>query len=285
MVPMFAELASVGYGLVSAACWGSGDFSGGVASKRTSVYAVVVLSQFIGGSLLLVLALCLAGASPGLANMAVGAVGGVSGGIGLLALYKGLAEGRMGVVAPLAAVVTALIPVLFGFLTEGLPGIVTIAGFALALPAVWLLASSRETGGLRMADLLLPFVAGSGFGCFFVLIGSVAAEEILWPLVSARMTSALVLTVVLLALKPASLKGPYAPHLPLILLAGLFDTGGNTFFALAARTGRLDIAAVVASLYPAATVLMARVVLKEKLTRRQMAGFTLALTALVLIAS
>jgi drug/metabolite transporter (DMT)-like permease len=131
--------------------------------------------------------------------------------------------------------------------------------------------------------LALPVLAGFGFGVFLILIDHVSAVAVLWPLAAARAASVLALfLVLLLARQPAR---PAASHLPLIVLAGLFDTGGNAFYALAARAGRLDIAAVLGALYPAMTVILARLILKERLSTHQGLGLAMALLAVILIAS
>lgn len=273
---------SILFGLLSAATWGAGDFCGGLASRRAHTFAVVAVSQMIGGSLLVVLALLFREPWPAPVDLGWGALAGVIGNIGLLALYRGLATGQMGVVAPLSAVLSAALPVVVAVWAEGLPELLTLAGFGVALAGVWLL--SRPEGGapFRLDSLGLPLAAGLGFGLFFVLIDRVGPGALFWPLVAARAASLTMMTVVLLARRPVAL--PERGRLPLIALSGALDAGGNAFFALAAQTGRLDIAAVLASLYPASTVLLAGLVLKERLTRVQIAGVLAALAAIVLIA-
>jgi drug/metabolite transporter (DMT)-like permease len=189
----------------------------------------------------------------------------------------------MGVVAPVAAVVSVILPLLFGLFIEGIPALSQLLGFGLALCAVWLITRSGGGSRIQVRTLALPLLAGLGFGVFFILIDHVSAAAVLWPLAAARATSVLVLLVaVILTRQPAR---PAASQIPLILMSGLFDTGGNAFYALAARAGRLDIAAVLSSLYPAVTVVLARLVLKERLSRLQGLGLALAMIAVILIAS
>jgi drug/metabolite transporter (DMT)-like permease len=189
----------------------------------------------------------------------------------------------MGVVAPIAAVTSVILPLIFGLLMEGIPALSQLLGFGLALCAVWLITRPGGGSRIQVRTLALPLLAGLGFGVFFILIDHVSAAAVLWPLAAARAASVLVLLVaVILTRQPAR---PVASQIPLILMSGLFDTGGTAFYALAARAGRLDIAAVLGSLYPAVTVVLARLVLKERISRPQGLGLALAMIAVILIAS
>lgn len=281
------ELLAVAYGLASAAVWGAGDFSGGLATRRGNVYGVVLLSQAVGLFCLLGLALLLEGALPPARDLLFGAVAGIAGMLGLLALYAGLARGQMGVVAPLTAVLSSIIPVIVGIITEGAPPVWVLLGFGLAVTAVWLFSSGGKTGRIKLAELALALLAGLGFSLFFIFIDQVTIGAVFWPLVAARLAAVpLLLLFVTVQQQRANARWkPPATHLlPIIALAGILDSGGNYFFTLAAQSGRLDIAAVLASLYPASTVLLARLILKEKLGSRQWLGVVMALVALVLIA-
>ena len=278
-----SPLLGIGFGLAAASSWGAGDFCGGLASKRTNVYGVVLVSQFAGLVLLTILAPLLAEPFPTLTDMVWGAIAGLAGAVGLTALYRGLASGSMGVVAPVAAVVSVILPLIFGLFFEGIPALPQLLGFGLALCAVWFITRPGDGSRVPARELVLPVVAGLGFGVFFILIGHVSEAAVLWPLAAARSTSVLaLLTVVLLSRQRAR---PAASQIPLILMSGLFDTGGNAFYALAARAGRLDIAAVLSSLYPAVTVVLARLILKERLSRPQGLGLLLAMIAVLLIAA
>ncbi len=270
------------FGLASALSWGAGDFSGGLAAKRSDVYGVVILSQLLGISLLVGLALLLAESLPSPRDMLLGGLAGTFGSIGLVALYRGLARGPMGVVAPVAALVSAAVPVLWAACAQGLPSQPQQLGFGLALAAVWFVSRPQAETPFRLQQLGLPLVAGLGFGLFLIAIGQVSASAVLWPLVAARAASLSLLLLFTRLVRPRRL--PARQHLPIVALVGLFDTGGNAFFALAAQAGRLDVAAVLGSLYPAATVLLARTVLQESISRRQWLGIALALVAVALIA-
>lgn len=281
---MPSDLAAAALGLASAASWGAGDFTGGLASRRAPVLGVLVVGQATGTALVALAALLAGETRPSAAALAWAALAGASGAVGLGALYRGLAVGRMAVVAPVSAVLAAAIPVLAGAIGEGLPPAATLAGFALALAGIWLVAGAggSEAAGGR-AGLGLALVAGLGFGGFLVLMHRGAEEGAFWPLCCARGTA------VALSLSAAlALRRRWAPPraaLPLLLGSGALDAGGNAFFVLAGRAGRLDVAAVLSSLYPAATVVLAALVLRERVSRRQGAGLAAALAAIVLIAA
>ena len=265
----------------SAVSWGEGDFCGGLAARRSRVYSVVIVSQVVGFFLLIGLALLLQEPIPASGELLWGSAAGLAGGLGLVALYRGLAVGRMGIVAPVSAVVSVAVPTLFGLFSEGLSASPKLLGFGLALVAVWL--TSRSDGprvnGLR--ELGFPFLAGIGFGVFLVLIGRVSEQTILWPLTAARAASIVMLLLVVALVRQRA--SPAPGKLPLVALVGALDTAGNAFYALAARSGRLDTAAVLSSLAPAGTVLLAQFFLEERLGRWQWLGVAFALIAVVLI--
>jgi len=276
------ELYAILFGLGAAVCWGAGDFSGGVSTKRSGVLSVAMISQASGIILLILSALAYGEAIPEKANIFWGALAGVSGGIGLLALYHSLSVSRMGVVAPVAAVSSAIVPVAFGMLLEGFPAASRMLGFIFAFTGVWLLTKEGNGAGFDMENLKLPLLAGIGFGFFMIFIDRIEGDAIFWPLVGARIASLTMFAAA--SLWTRRRKIPEARHLPLIVLAGVFDTGGNVFYALAAHAGRLDVAAILTSMYPAATVLLAWIFIKERLSRSQWLGVFAVLIAVVLIA-
>lgn len=275
--------SGVSFGLASALSWGAGDFSGGLASQRSPVLSVVITSQVIGLALLAILALLTVEPLPAPADLLWGAAAGLVGGLGLLALYRGLARGPMGVVAPVNAVVSAGVPVLWAAAFEGLPAARQLAGFGLALLAVWLVSRRSDGAAPHPQDLGLPLLSGLGFGGFLIVIGEVSATAVYWPLTVARVASITLLLVMAALRRQQALPG--RGLLPLLVLVGLCDTGGNAFYALAAQVGRLDVAAVLSSLYPAVTVLLARLVLTEPVSARQWIGVAAALVAVGLIAA
>lgn len=284
LIMITPEILAMTYGLGSALAWGAGDFSGGFASRKSSALLVVFISQIVGALLLYLLMVMTRSGPPALQQVVWGGLAGVFGVMGLVALYTALARGTMGVVAPLSAVVTALVPVIVAFFTEGLPGYSQILGFGSALLAVWLFCVNEATAAPSNKNaIVLSVLAGFGFSLFFICIDRISSEAILWPLLSARLTSVAIIGSLLVWRRQVAL--PPARQLPYIILAGIFDITGNGLFALASKLGRLDVAAVLASLYPASTVLLARCLLKEKLARSQRFGFMAACVALVLIAT
>jgi drug/metabolite transporter (DMT)-like permease len=189
----------------------------------------------------------------------------------------------MGIVAPVSAVMTAVVPMLFGFFIEGLPRTTQLMGFCIGMSAVWFLSASGEDSGLQKNELVLALAAGLGFGSFFICIDRVSDNAILWPLMAARMASISVMAMLLVG--RGKMGFPQRNQVPYIILAGVLDTAGNAFFAMSSQLGRLDVSALLASMYPASTVVLAWCILKERLNGRQWVGLLAALGALALIAS
>lgn len=268
------------YGLLSALVWGAGDFCGGLATRRARPFSVVLAAEIFGAILLLLAALAWRQPLPSLPGVAWSAAAGVAGAIGLLGLYTALGSGHMGVVAPISAVIAALIPIVASAVLEGLPGSAQLVGFAVALVAVWLLSSGGESS-VSAHELRLALLAGLGFGFYFVLIDRADPPSGFWNLTCARIFASLMLVVLMLSIRHPLL--PPRAVLPLNLLNGTLDAGGNLFFVLAAQSGRLDVASVLASLYPGTTVLLAWLVLGERLSRPQTVGVAAALLAIILI--
>ena len=277
-----SEAMAITCGLGSALSWGAGDFSGGFAAKRGNVYTVILFSQIVGFLLLFALAVLFAETMPGGRQLMWGGLAGISGALGLIALYSSLARSRMGIVAPISAVATAMVPVAFASATDGLPKTSRIIGFCIALFAVWLLSYSQGDTKARFREFYLPAAAGFGFAGFFIFIDKASADAIFWPLVAARFAS--VAAIVALSFTGRGrVEVPAKRQLLIICLAGVLDVAGNSFFVLSAQFGRLDLSAVLASLYPAATVMLAWFILKERLFPRQWIGVMAALLSLVLI--
>lgn len=275
-----SELAPVALGLASAVLWGAGDFCGGWTSKRQSVYSVIVSSQIVGLLLFIALAILSGERVPPASDIAFSAIAGLAGAIGILALYRSLAEGRMGIAAPVSAVVAAALPVAVSFVVDGAPTLWQFGGFALALIAVWFISRS-DAARVSWRDLTLPVIAGVSFGVFFVLIGQISDRAVWWPLVTVRTISLSTLTITATVQRQPRFVA--ARYWLVAALVGALEVGGNAFFALAGQAGRLDVAAVISSLYPATTVWLAWVILKERLSRPQLIGVVAALAAIVLI--
>lgn len=279
-------LTSVLSALLASLSWGAGDFAGGLASRCRAAARIVLASQVIGTAALVLAGLWLRESLPAPAVLLAGAVAGVGGGFGVLLFYMSMARGKMGVAAPLTAVASGGIPLLVGLLTEGLPGVGQLAGFLLALPALWLISRPDGVTPVRREDIVLPLLAGVGFGVFLTIIGRIPAEEgFVWPLVAVRATSMTMMAVMsFIGRRAAASRATGRFPWGLVTVAGLGDTGGNVFFMLATQMGRLDVAAVLGSLYPAVTTLLARLLLGERLSARQNVGVGLALAAVMLIA-
>ncbi len=278
---MSSAFATILFGLAASLFWGSGDFSGGLASRRANASSVVTAAYAIGFVLLVGLALLWREPFPAPIDMFWGGLAGLAGAIGLIAFYSALSIGRMGIAAPVSAILTAALPVLFSVFTEGLPGSLQLVGFVLALFAIGLISRPERTKG-RPEGLGLALLAGCGFGCFFILISRVSHGATFWPLAMARLTSVVFLVIVVLLIRRQGVL-PKRTVAPLVILAGVLDALGNAFFVLATHAGRLDIAAVLSSLYPAATVLLAAIVLRERVNRIQALGILFALVAIPLI--
>jgi drug/metabolite transporter (DMT)-like permease len=270
------------YGMLSALIWGAGDFIGGMASRKSDAFRTVVFSE-TAGLVALVIILLVFGAQPApWAALAWSAAAGGLGCTGLVILFKAFADGKMSQAAPVSAVTAAAIPVAAGVLLEGLPELTTIGGFLLALVAIWFIPQSESGGRLkRLADLRLPLLSGIFFGLYFIMMDRGTQEAVLWPMVASRFGGSLVISLYVLARRGPLLPGKAA--WPLILLNAALDVGGNLFFVLATRLGRMDVAAVLSSLYPGMTVFLAWLVLKERMTARQGLGILAALGAIVLM--
>ena len=277
----------VALALASATVYGVADFLGGLATRRAAVLVVACLSQLTGLLVLAALLPVLPG-SPSGTDLTLGALGGLAGGLGLVLFYSGLAAGPMTVVAPLTAVTSAGVPVLVGTLLGERPSAGGLAGVALALVAILLVsaepgATVREAvAGLRSRATLLALTAGAGFAGFFVVLGQTAESSGLWPLASARAASIGMLAVIAVTAGARLSRGSGA--LTLVLAAGALDMAANVLYLVAVRGGMLTLVAVVASLYPVSTVLLARVVLAERLAPPQVAGLGAAAAGVALIA-
>jgi len=275
-----ATVEASGLSLLAAASWGGGDFCGGLATKRASVFRVVAVAHGCGLVAMLAMAWITAEAIPPRADLWWGAFAGLVGAFGIAALYRALAIGRMAVVAPVAAVVTGILPVLFGIRSEGMPDRLQMVGFVLALVSIWLVARPSEYVESHRG-LGLAVLAGVMFGLFLIAGKQSGHHGVFWPLVAARLVS----TTLMLALVTISPRDPQPLRAVLwpMVLSGLFDSAGNALFIAATRHGRLDVAAVLSSLYPASTVILARVLLKERISQSQGAGIVGALASVALI--
>jgi drug/metabolite transporter (DMT)-like permease len=281
-------------GLAAAVTYGAADFLGGLATKTTRVFSVVLLSQLLGSLFILV-------ALPFFADIPItgdallwGGLSGVAGATGVAFFYQGLSVGRMSIIAPITAVIAASVPVVFGLVTGDRPGSVALAGVVVTLVAVALISSSPDrapdaeqqsgrprTDAEQQSGLAHAQAAGLAFGAFFILLSRAGDDTGLWPLVGARFSSLTVIGVAILVTR--SWDTPNRTELPAIAGAGVFDVLANLFYLLASREGLLSVVAVLTSMYPASTVLLARVVLKERFAPTQMVGLAVAVAGVVAI--
>jgi len=275
--------------LVAAAVFGVGDFFGGSASRRSPAVGVVILTAPVGLIPLFVLTFVVHGELSWPAAL-WGGGGGLAGGLGVLLLFRGLATAPMSVVAPLTAVTSAILPVVVGVATGERPPAGAYAGMVLALAAVALISRGEEHGAgdpsVRAASrggVLLALLAGGGFGLYFVLLKHAPTDSGLWPIVAGRLTSTVVFVAI--AVATTGLAMPRGRAAVLALLSGACDVTANVLYLVAVRGGLLSLVAVVIALYPASTVLLARVVFAERLARPQLLGLACAALGVGLIAA
>jgi drug/metabolite transporter (DMT)-like permease len=270
--------------LCSAIAYGASDFVGGVLTRKASVWAVAATSQATAALVALGLALVLGPNHVEAGAVTWAAAAGLGASAGNVFIYRGLAGGRMAVVAPISALVTAALPVVAGFATGERPGALAAIGVAAALPATYLVAgggaSSTRT---RRADLVNGLAAGMGFGVQFSALGQIPQDAGLMPLAIGQFVS-----VGAIVAGAVALSQPWLPrdrHSALAVTAGLLAGAATVCFQLAAQIGLLTIAGVLASLYPAITVLLAAAILRERIHLAQGLGLALAALAVGLIAA
>lgn len=269
---------------LSALMYGAGDFCGGLASRRMPLFTVLVFSQLVGLLVAVAAAAAFRQSLPASADILWGAAAGVCGAAGLAALYHALSTTLVAVASPVAAVTGAAIPVLIGLALGERPGALAWTGMGLAAPAIVLLAAGppgHPRKGIARSAALLGTAAGVGFGLFFFAISRTSSASGLWPLAAARLaTITLVVFIAVLTRRPLR---PGRAGFSIVLLCGALDMGANIAFLLASRIGLLSITAVVTSLYPGPTVVLALLVFHERLTAPRVVGLALALAGVALI--
>jgi len=277
----------------SAVLYGAADFTGGLTTRRVGTIPVVVLSQ-AGGLILLALMLpLLPHASPARTDLFWGALAGLTGGIGVALLYRALAIGTMAVVAPTTAVCAVAIPVVVSVLLGERPVPLALAGIALGIASIVLVSQQRTAEEPGRQDLASPrsrrsgvgtaLASGVAIGFFFLTLAQTGSEAGMWPILVARLVSVTLFATVAIA-RGISIRMP-ARVAVLVIACGVIDMLANALYLLAARQGPLSIVVTLSSLYPASTVLLARVVLGERLNLWQISGVACALAAVVLIVS
>ncbi|HTM37197.1 MAG TPA: DMT family transporter [Terriglobales bacterium] len=274
------QVASSLYALGAVCTWGVSDFLGGYTARRFHAFFLAALGHMSGTLLMFSIALAAHAPFPPQSHLIWAAAAGVAGGLSLALFYRALSLGNMGISAPVTAVLSAGIPTIFGIVREGFPGYLPSAGFALALAGIWLVSRPEQRG--RPKGLGLAVVAGIGFALFFIFIKKTGSGDAFWIAGVARTASFAVTGAITLFGRRFS---PfYRGGVWIGLLAGCIDVSGTAFFVRAGQTGRLDVAVVLSSLYPAITVLLARIFLHEKFTRWKTVGMLAALAAVPMIA-
>jgi drug/metabolite transporter (DMT)-like permease len=273
-------------GLSSALSWGAGDFTGGIAARKTGAYRTVFYGEVIGIFALFFVIIFWGEPMPHGRVWVFAILAGMLGTMGLILLYHSMTLGLMSIAAPVSALLAAVLPVLIGIFRDGLPDWLTILGFGFALFAVWMI--SQGEAGIpdiltHLSDLKLPLLAGIGFGLYFVFMHEATnTGATVWPMIASR-SGGLVMVTTYMFITRSAWKVEDTSAWPIITLNGILDILGNVFFILASQIGRLDVAAVLSSLFPGSTVMLAWIFLKERLTRNQWVGIFAALIAIVLM--
>ncbi|HZD66706.1 MAG TPA: EamA family transporter [Acidimicrobiales bacterium] len=269
--------------LGAALSYGVSDFVAGLSARRAGFVPVALAAQVTGAAVVVAALAATTRSLPGVPPVAWGAVSGLGGGLGTLFLYRGFARGRVGVVAPLSALGTAVIPVVVGVGLGDRPSAPALAGIACALPAVWLVSRSPEpgAGAPRVRGVADGLLAGVGFALLLIALQRGGTGHGLWPVAAGQVAGVVVLgTVALVHPGPLSLDRAAGAG---SVIAGLLAAGAVVCYLAATGVGLLSLVAVITSLYPGSTVLLARVVLHEKMGTGQRAGLVLAGVAIVLI--
>lgn len=281
-----------GLALLAAIVWGTSDFLGGMTARRATPNVVLLIAH--GVSLLILLGMLLIHPVefPSRHTVIAGLIAGLAGGIGLLALYKALSLGSMGLVAAISGVLAAAVPVLVSFFSEERPSVLKLSGFAVAVVAIWLIAYT-PADKVHPHGLGLAVLAGICFGILLVFLHIAGKQSVFWALTFSRAASVFC-AVVLVGFSFDSLRSRQkSPEtairwqfvLPMAAIAGLLDTLGNMLYTASSVSGRLDVAAVLSSLYPGGTILLAVWLLRERATRSQTVGMALAMLAVAMISA
>ena len=277
---------------LSACVFGISDFLGGMSAKRIAATLTSMIAELSGLAGLLLVAVVVGGQPVG-RDWAWGAAAGLAGGLALVLFYWAMSRGQMSVIAPVTAVLSALVPLVVGLLDGERPSALALGGALLAVLAIVLV--SREPGDplspeeapaesdpkVRRLILVAAAVAGLGFGFYFVCISRVGHDSGMWPVAAARLSAAVVVGLMMLKARP---KGREKVGVQLALVAGVLDVTANVLFLLASRLGLLTLVGVIGAMYPASTLVLARTVLKERMAPHQLVGLALAVVAVVGIA-
>jgi drug/metabolite transporter (DMT)-like permease len=271
---------STGLSLAAVLAWGTSDFLGGYSARTANAFLLTTIAHGSGLLLMVTIAFANHSAFPATSSALWAFAGGLSGGGALAIFYRALSQGRMGLTAPVAAVLGAAIPTLFAMFTEGPPSAVHIIGFMLAGIGIWLISRTENHDGTE--GIGLAALAGIGFAGFYLCMRQAGNGSALWIAATSRLASLMLTGIIVLFIRSWRITSQSAS---LGVIAGCLDVTGSALFVRASQTGRLDTAVVLTSLYPAVTVLLARLILKEHFTRWKLIGMFAALLAVPMIAA
>jgi len=278
-------MLSILYGIASALSWGAADFAGGLAAHRLSTYRAVFYGNMLGLLVLFVTVVFYPETIPEARSMILAGLAGMFGSISLLVLFYSMTCGQMSIAAPVSGLFAATLPVVVGVFTQGFPAPIQFIGFGLALLAVWLISQGDTKHRFnidRISNLRLPLLAGLGFGSYFIFMHYAirGIESTIWPMIATYSTGTLMAFAFVLARRETFAVQRNAWGV--VLVHVVFNVGGNLFYILALKSGRLDISAALSSLYPGVTVILAWLILKERISLTQCIGIFAALIAIIL---
>jgi drug/metabolite transporter (DMT)-like permease len=278
-------LIGVALALAASLSWGIADFGGGIGTRRVQVVWVLVVSQVAGLALVGALALITQPHPPSGRELAWGAFGGVMGAVGLGSFYRALAVGTMGIVGPISAT-GAIVPLAYGLARGERPSALQALGIVVAVAGV--VAASLEplpegTGRKLATGVPLALLAALGFGSSILGLNRVSQAGVVWGTLTLRLAVVPIVCLAALLIRPSTAR--LRATLPILVAAGLFDTGANLLYGGSARHGLISVVSVLGSLYPVVIVVLARFVLAERIARPQLAGVAVALAGVALISA
>ncbi|NPV75767.1 MAG: DMT family transporter [Anaerolineae bacterium] len=276
-----SHITGVSLALLASIFFGGADISGGLASRRITPFQTLAIASLSSVGMLLGFTLLWNESMPSSLSILWATLAGLCGALGLAALYKGLAAGKAVIVSPISGVVSAALPVIAAAFTQGMPNLYQTIGFAIALGGIWLVTQSPGAERMETREgIVLGLIAGCLFGLFFIFVARIEPGAVFFPLMFSKLTGFLIACIILAR---SRLPLPPFPKNPVAILSGLLDPLANAFYLLSTQHTRLDVAAVLSSLYPAVTVFLSLIFIKEHVTRAQWIGVGGCLAAIVLI--
>ncbi len=276
-----AQYIPAALSLTAVSVWGTSDFLGGVGARRVNAFLFTAIVHISGLIVTGALAVFMHSPFPGMSSVVWSLMAGAMGGLALVFFYRALSRGNMGLIAPVAAVLSAAIPTIITAFAEGFPGNRQLLGFILAGIGVWLISRTESDAG-RPEGLGVAVLAGIGFAGFYLCTHQAGNASALWVATVSRIASFLVTGTIVVFGRHLS-RVP-APAIAIAVVAGILDIAGSVVFVRASQIGRLDAAVVLSSLYPAVTVVLARIFLHEHFSRGRTVGMLAALAAVPMIA-